>query len=458
MFFSSPPTADDQSTMREILSYLSPKSVDDVRMVAAALRTDAAKYESVFLEWAAPFGRYKAKGLWVKVRPDPDALEEVFARQVSASQKRTRFKPETAHELPQQSNDYRIKGLLPAFGIAVVYGPSGSGKSFLVIAIAASIAEGDDFFGHRTKAAPVLIVALEGEAGIPNRVRAWESQRGRRFPSDLRFMRQPFVLTNANDVNDLAAICPPGCVIFIDTLNRAAPGMDENSSKDMGAAIEGAKTLQRLTGGLVILVAHTGKDATKGLRGHSSLFAALDAALLVSRDGRDRRWKVDKSKDGSDGAEHGFQLKVIALGSDYDGDLITSCVVEPEALAVYSTASRPLSQNQRTALAAYHDAARRAGKLGSDGSFAGLHVDDWRQAFYQSCTADNDDAKRKAFLRARADLVERNKLSVANDLYRLSGEHAAATEALIISALNSAGTGGTEPGLFTPPSRVPQPP
>lgn len=458
MFFTAPPNAEGESSIREILSYLTPKSADDVRMVAAALRTHGPKYESVFLEWAKPYGSYKAKGLWGKTQPDPDALEEVFERQLLAAKKRDRFKAETAQQLPQQNNDYRIKGLLPSVGIAVVYGASGSGKSFLVIAIAASIAEGTEFFGHRTRPAPVLIVALEGEAGIPNRVRGWETHQGRRFPSDTRFTRQPFALTNPNDVGDLAAICPQGCVIFIDTLNRAAPGMDENSSKDMGAAIEGAKTLQRLTGGLVILVAHTGKDATRGLRGHSSLFAALDAALLVTREGQSRRWKVDKSKDGADGAEHGFQLKVINLGSDGDGDAITSCAIEPEVLATSSFAARPLTQNQRTALAAYHDAARIDGKLDTDGSFAGLHIDDWRRAFYRNCTADNDEAKRKAFFRARADLVDRHQLRVCSDLYRLAGDHAEPAEALIVAALNSSNAEGTGPGHLTPPSRVPRPP
>ena len=72
---------------------------------------------------------------------------------------------------------------------------------------------------------------------------------------------------------------PPGAVVFLDTLNRAAPTADENSSKDMGEILSAAKLLQSLINGLVVLVHHTGKDATKGLRGHSSLFAALDAAV-----------------------------------------------------------------------------------------------------------------------------------------------------------------------------------
>ena len=56
----------------------------------------------------------------------------------------------------------------------------------------------------------------------------------------------------------------------------------------MGQIIAAAKELQTFVGGLVVLVHHTGKDASKGLRGHSSLQAALDAAIEVRRDGDNR--------------------------------------------------------------------------------------------------------------------------------------------------------------------------
>jgi putative DNA primase/helicase len=111
-------------------------------------------------------------------------------------------------------------------------------------------------------------------------------------------MLQPFKLTDGQDVLDLAAVVPAGAVVVVDTLNRAAPTADENSSRDMGEILEAAKTLQTLTRGLVVLVHHTGKNAAAGLRGHSSLFAAMDAAIEVSREGDRREWKVAKSKDG----------------------------------------------------------------------------------------------------------------------------------------------------------------
>lgn len=229
------------------------------------------------------------------------------------------------YELPALS--WRVRGVLPAFGLAGLYGPSASGKSFLALDMAAAIAEGEPWFGCRVETAPVVYVALEGEAGLNLRIQAWEAHKGRKLPAKLLLMLQGFRLTDYLDIEDLAAVVPAGAVVFIDTLNRAAPTADENNSKDMGAILEGASCLQRLVGGLVVLIHHSGKDVTKGLRGHSSLFAALDAVIEVSRRGAQREWGVVKAKDGQDGKTYAFSLLTKSLGFDKYDESITSCVV-----------------------------------------------------------------------------------------------------------------------------------
>lgn len=222
---------------------------------------------------------------------------------------------------------WRVRGVLPAVGLAGLVGPSASGKSFLAFDLVAAIASGKRWFDCRVEAAPVVYAALEGEAGFKLRAQAWETHRGRALPDAMRMMLQPFTLTSPQDVTDLAAVVPAGAVVVIDTLNRAAPTADENSSSDMGQILQAAKRLQDLTAGLVLVIHHTGKDVSRGMRGHSSLFAAMDAVVEVSRDGDRREWKVAKSKDGQDGDAHPFKLQIETLGADDHGDPITSCVV-----------------------------------------------------------------------------------------------------------------------------------
>lgn len=232
----------------------------------------------------------------------------------------------------QPPQAYRIKSVFPETGIAAIFGPSTSGKSFLCFDMAGAIAGRVDWFGYRVRSGHVVYVCLEGESGLRNRVAAYRSEHGGASLANVRFIVEPFGLLNGDPFALIRAIkaVPMECpTILIDTLNRAAPGADENSSVDMGLIIESCKLIQAETGGLVVLVHHTGKDAQKGPRGHSSLIAALDAAVLVTRDGDHREIKLVKVKDGQDGMSHGFRLKVITLGEDEDGDPVTSCVVEP---------------------------------------------------------------------------------------------------------------------------------
>jgi putative DNA primase/helicase len=117
------------------------------------------------------------------------------------------------------------------------------------------------------------------------------------------------------------------------------------------------------------LVHHTGKNESRGLRGHSSLFAALDAALEVSRDGERRSWKVAKSKDGEDGGVHPFRLHVEMLGVDEYGDVLTSCSVLPDQTAqAVRRVKLPQGGNQRIAFDALIPMFKTCGKPGKAGA------------------------------------------------------------------------------------------
>lgn len=271
---------------------------------------------------------------------------------------------------PQQ---WRIKKVLPETGLAAVFGASGSGKTFAVIDLTQAIAAGHEWFGYKSKPCNVLYCALEGEGGIAGRVAAYHVRHGK-TAANIRYLVQPFSLLESGDIHDLAqaiqACGQAAQVVILDTLNRAAPGADENDSKSMGLIIAAAKQLQTLTGGLIVLVHHTGKDASKGLRGHSSLHAALDAAIEVRRDGDRREWVIAKSKDGEDGASHPFKLDVVELGTDDDGEPITSCVVHPVEVVADSIkrVMPPKSGNQRAIWDALGEIFRKAGNLKPEGA------------------------------------------------------------------------------------------
>lgn len=324
---------------------------------------------------------------------------------------------------------WTVKNLVPQQGLALVYGASGSGKSFLLLDLACAVAEGLPWFGHATTRAPVVYLCLEGAAGLVGRIRVWSAARGRAFPDLVRWVREPFSLLDGHDVDALARsvrgwtrTLHPGCgapVIIIDTLNRAMQGGDENLSADMGAILEACAALSTDTGGLTLLVHHIGKDTDRGPRGHSSLMPAVDFALLVSRSGKGRSWEVKKLKDGADGTRHAFELETVSYGVDADGEALSSCVVRPlqdDQEVEGAQLPVPVRNALRTMQGLLPLASRRDDSSTQDT----VALDEWRTAFCQNSSAPTDSGKRVAFKRAKDALIDGGYATLDGELLRLS--------------------------------------
>jgi hypothetical protein len=298
-----------------------------------------------------------------------------------------------------------VHGVFPLKGLAAIFSLSGECKTFLMIDLAAAIASGANYwFGRRLRQCHVTYVCLEGEQGIGKRLKAWSQHHDKPVPESLRFIVEPFNLISDHDVSELAKAvqdaCGGGGLVIIDTLNRAAPGADENSSTDMGKIIAGAKRLQTLTGGLVLLVHHTGKNISKGMRGHSSLHAALDGAIEVVNFDGCRKWRVAKSKDDETGCDHPFTLHPLTVGVDEFGDEITSCVVlQGSAGEVIKRTPMPRGENQKIALQVVDDLIRNSIEYGKGGALAGcscVQLDDAIGAVAVRLSTDAKHSRERA--------------------------------------------------------------
>ncbi|MGF6728607.1 putative DNA primase/helicase [Paraburkholderia youngii] len=251
---------------------------------------------------------------------------------------------------------WAVRGILPADGFMAIFGPSGSGKSFLTFGLAAALAAGlSDWFDHPLTQSRVLYVALEGESGQRRRVLAWQRHTGLPPPEGLRMLRrQPFSLRNPADVVDLIALVKAdgAKVLIVDTLNKAYDGGDENSSVDMGVTIGACDEIRRQTGCALVLLAHTGKDAARGLRGHSSMFAALDSAIECIGTESPHEWLLAKAKDEQGGERHHFEVAAIDLGTDAEGFPVSGGVavpLRPDAGRPVEHAKPPTAANQKLA-------------------------------------------------------------------------------------------------------------
>ena len=224
-----------------------------------------------------------------------------------------------------------IKGVLDQGAMTILYGESNAGKTFVAMDMAYHIAAGIDWAGKRTAKLPVLYVAAEGGQGARKRAAALASKHG--VCEDFYFLMHPVNLLRADaDLKPLidtardaaAAIGRSFGLVVIDTLSRAMAGGDENSSTDMGAMVKHLDVLRKALEAHVMAVHHSGKDRARGARGHSLLRAATDTEIEVA----DRVISVTKQRDLDGSFASGFDLDVVTLGVDAEGDPVTSCTVK----------------------------------------------------------------------------------------------------------------------------------
>jgi hypothetical protein len=224
-----------------------------------------------------------------------------------------------------------VRDILPKAAMAVIYGASTAGKTFLALDLVLAITRGVPWRGKRvTKGRGVYVVA-EGAEGFRNRMAAYCEAHGVDPESlDLVLMPAAPQMMNAKEVveliKDLQTLGPLDFIVM-DTYARVLVGGNENDSTDTGVMIDHCARIHKHTGALVILIHHTPKDGV-GMRGSGALKGAADAVIEVIRTKEYRAAKLDKMKDGGDQGEYRFKLPIVEMGENEDGDPITSCVVE----------------------------------------------------------------------------------------------------------------------------------
>lgn len=225
---------------------------------------------------------------------------------------------------------YLVKGMLERGTYAEIYGAPGEGKTFVALDLSYHVAAGREWFGHKVHAGPVLYLAYEGTGGMRKRVQALlKHYKGTDVP----------LYVDAADYNlrelagrqalgrTIAEMPEKPVLIVIDTFARALMGGDENSAQDVGAFNTAVGALIEGTGACVLIIHHTGKDKSKGARGSSALVAAIDTEIEID----DHQITATKQRDIEMGEPHGFTLAPVGLSIDIDGDIVTSCVVQPLA-------------------------------------------------------------------------------------------------------------------------------
>jgi hypothetical protein len=217
--------------------------------------------------------------------------------------------------------DWLIPGILPQKGLGSFWGQPGSGKTFLAVDIALTVAMKSHWRGTRVKkGGKALYIAAEDDSGVQVRFNSGLRARGS-MDAPVRVLPAAPVFTSPKQAEALLKVIEaegPQAITFVDTLAAVTPGADENTGKEMGPFIAFCKRIENVTGGIVILIHHDGKSPGKGPRGWSGLHGAFDVEWTVIDEKTHREMTITKMKSAPTGKGYVFHLAPVGK----------SCIVE----------------------------------------------------------------------------------------------------------------------------------
>lgn len=232
-----------------------------------------------------------------------------------------------------------VKHWVQAGALIMVHGPSGGGKTFVVLDWCLRMAAGmDDWCSNKVRPGSVVYLAGEGHHGLRGRVAAWKHhhQAGR---LSMWLSRDGCDLNTptgyAKVVEQVRMLPKMPAIIVVDTLHRFLSG-DENSAQDTKTMLDACGALMREFSCAVLLVHHTGvsEEAQHRARGSSAWRGALDieVSIVPSKNGSPMEIIQRKSKDAELAKTVYVRLEQVQIPGwkDEDDQPVTSAVIAQE--------------------------------------------------------------------------------------------------------------------------------
>lgn len=181
-----------------------------------------------------------------------------------------------------------VDGLFPRRGVGVLFGQSGSLKSFAVLHLCTAVALGRPWAGRDTEPGAVVYIAAEGKAGLAKRFSGLRKQHD--LPREISISVisvAPNLGTGSDDARALqtaiedAAIWP--ALIVVDTLSQSLGAADENGA-GMQVFLQNMTAIAEKLNCLALAVHHSGWGEGQRGRGGSTQFGNSDVYVRCERE------------------------------------------------------------------------------------------------------------------------------------------------------------------------------
>ena len=250
-----------------------------------------------------------------------------------------------------------VKRWIQSQALVMVHGPSGGGKTFVVLDWCLRMASGiEDWAGHKVRQGNVVYLAGEGHHGLRGRVAAWKHhhQAGKLamwLSKDGCDLNTPTGYLKV--VEQVRMLKDRPSVIVVDTLHRFLAG-DENSAQDAKTMLDACNALMMEFNCSVILVHHTGvsDEAQHRARGSSAWRGALDIEISIvpGKEGVPMQIVQRKSKDAELAETIHVELQQVAIPGwhDEDNQQVTSAVIIQAQAPIVAKKDSKIDSHRKT--------------------------------------------------------------------------------------------------------------
>lgn len=266
-----------------------------------------------------------------------------------------------------------IDGILTEHGLSMIWGRSGSLKSFIALDMALCVSTGSEWHGRAVKSGNVVYLAAEGSHGLAGRAVGWRKSRGRDLPEpNFQLIPHGLTLVKPEDLDALinAISNQRPALVVVDTVSRTFGAGNPNQPSDMNVFVTAADRLKDETGAHVLFVHHGGKDTDKNELGNEGLRNAADTVIHVRRSNETVELINEAPKGKQKDAEEfkPIKLRPVKIAYDHNGTEKTTLILnseespEPET-PVQRDETRRLGGTERAIMKALAEAGEALGLI-----------------------------------------------------------------------------------------------
>ncbi len=228
-----------------------------------------------------------------------------------------------------------VAGVLEVGSISMLYGLSGTGKTFTGLDLALSVCHGLPWHGRKVQQGIVWYVNTEGGRSLKRRLQAWYKEHDDLSPDLEHFKIIPWSLDlrehTQETINTIEDQNEPPALIIVDNFSMCAPGVDQNKQEQVAPVLRLLNALASEYNTHIMVIHHTNKggdiNGTMAFRNH------VDTMIeLVKEDAADRDspilFRCMKARDSEPFRDIRTELKSVVLYTDPKTlETTTSCIV-----------------------------------------------------------------------------------------------------------------------------------